>query len=84
MAERDAALGQIIGRHFQRHLIARQNADVVLAHLAPCVGNELVTVVQRDAKTRIGQHFRDAALHFNQFFFSHINLSDISISQIGM
>ena len=72
MAERDAALGQVVGRQLQRDLVTRQNADVVLAHLAAGVGNQLMAVFQRDAKARVGQDFRHGALHFNQFFFGHV------------
>src|SRR3990167_3384717 len=63
MAEGNATLGQGVGRQLQGHLVAREDADVVLAHLAAGVGNQLVTVVQRDAKARVGQHFGEAALH---------------------
>ncbi|MOA25395.1 hypothetical protein D3C78_1461170 [compost metagenome] len=72
MAERDATLGQIVGGHFQRNLVACQDTDVVLAHLAAGIGNQLVTVFQGHAETRVGQDFRDGTLHFNQFFFGHV------------
>jgi hypothetical protein len=71
VAERDPALGQVVGRHFQRHVVAGDDADVVLAHLAAGVADHLVTVLQRDAKARIGQHFVDVPLHFDQFFLGH-------------
>lgn len=45
MAEVNAALAQVVGRELQRYTVTRQNADVVLAHLACGVGNELVAKV---------------------------------------
>ena len=69
MTEGQATLVQVIGRHFQGDLVTSQHANAVLAHLAAGVGNQLVAVVQRDAKTGIGQNFIHSALHFNQFFF---------------
>jgi hypothetical protein len=44
---------------------------VVLAHLARRVGDDLVTVFERDAKARIGQHFRHYAVHVDEFFLGH-------------
>src|SRR4051812_18084088 len=41
----DAALGQVIGRHLDQHLVACQDADAVLAHLARGVGDDLVIVL---------------------------------------
>ena len=70
MAERDAALGQIIGRQFQRDFITRENADVVLAHLAGGLGSQSMTVVQRNTVTGIRQYFVDGPVHFDEFFSS--------------
>ena len=53
-------------------VVAREDADVVLLHLASGVGNQHMPVVQRDAEARVGQHFVDHALHLNQLFFGHI------------
>ncbi len=56
VTEGDAALGQVVGRHLQRNLVARQDADVVLAHLATRVSNQLVPIVQGYAKARVWQN----------------------------
>ena len=74
VAERDAALGQVVGRHFQRHVVAGDDADVVLAHLAAGVADHLVAVLERHAKTRVGQHFVHVPLHLDQFFLGHVCL----------
>ena len=55
----DAALGQIVGRHLDQHLVARQHADAVLAHLARGMGDDLVVVLELDAKSRVRQQFDD-------------------------
>src|SRR5690554_660914 len=67
----DTGLAEIVRRHFQRDFIPGQNADVVLAHFAAGVGNNIMAVVQRDAETGIGQYFSDKTTHFDEFFFGH-------------
>src|ERR1700704_3189307 len=71
MAERDAPLAQVVGRQLERYVVAGQDADVVLAHLAAGVGHQLVAVFQRHAATQIGQDLVDDAAHFDQFFLCH-------------
>ncbi|CFP70013.1 Uncharacterised protein [Bordetella pertussis] len=71
MAEVDTALGQVVGGHFQRHAVAGQDADAVLAHAARRVGADFDAVVQFDAIAAVGQHFVHDAIQFDQFFFRH-------------
>src|SRR4051812_20192033 len=47
VAERDAALAQVIRRQLEGDIVAGKDADVMFAHLAARVGDELVAVVQR-------------------------------------
>jgi hypothetical protein len=72
VAEGDTALGQVVRREFERHLVTRQDADVVLAHLAAAVGDQLMAVVERHAVARVGQDFGHCAVHFDQFFLGHV------------
>lgn len=72
VTEDDPSLVQIIGRQFQGDLVTRQDLDEVLLHAASRVGDQRVTVIQVDAKTRIRQDFGNLPLHFNQFFFGHL------------
>ena len=72
VTEGNATLGKIVGRQLQRDLVAREDADVMLAHLACTVGDQIVTVFQDDAIARIGKDFVHHAVHFNEFFFSHV------------
>ncbi len=60
VTERNAALRQIIGREFQRHFVAGENADVMLAHLAVRVSNELMAVFKLHTVTGVGQDSRSA------------------------
>ncbi|MNJ60565.1 hypothetical protein D3C77_563070 [compost metagenome] len=76
MAEVDAALGQVIRRHFQGDAVARQDADAVFADAARRVGADFDAVVQFDAVAAIGQHFVNNAIQFDEFFFSHSLLLD--------
>src|ERR1700742_5226969 len=70
-AIRDASLGEVIGRYLHHDLVAREHADAVLAHLAGRVRDDLVAVLQHDAKRGVGQPFADRAFEFQEFFFCH-------------
>src|SRR5690606_21632744 len=67
----DAPLRQVIRRHLDEHLVARQNANAVLAHFACRVGNDLVIVGELHAKRRVGQQLNDSAFKFDEFFLRH-------------
>lgn len=41
----DPAAVHVIGRHFNAHKVAQQDTDVVAAHFAGQVGQNLVTIV---------------------------------------
>ena len=51
VTEGDATFGQIVWRQLQRDLVASQDADVVLAHLAGGVSDQGVAVVQGHTET---------------------------------
>ena len=51
----DAALGEVVGRQFDRHRIAGQDPDVVLAHLARDVGGDHVIVLRRTRNVVLGR-----------------------------
>src|SRR5688572_24563360 len=52
LAKDDAALGQVVGRHFDDDRIPLQNADAVLAHLAGGMRQNFMIVFQSHAKHR--------------------------------
>jgi hypothetical protein len=53
MTERDPPLAHVVRRQFERHLVAGEYSDVMLAHLAGRIRNQRVAVVQGDAEPRI-------------------------------
>ena len=65
----DAALGEIVGGHFDRHLVASQNTNVVFTHLAGNMRGHDVAGLEFDAKRRIGQGLNDLALELDCLFF---------------
>src|SRR5258705_4308264 len=71
VTEDEPAFFKIIGRHLDRHPIARQRLDAVLFHLAGGVGNDLVSGIELHAITRIGEDFGDQSFELDQLFFSH-------------
>src|SRR5258707_12707866 len=71
VTEDEPALFKIIGRHLDRHPIARQRLDAVLFHLAGGVGNDLVSGIELHAITCVGGDFGDQSFELDQLFFSH-------------
>ena len=67
----DAALGEIVGRHLDGHLVAGENADVVLTHLSGNMGGHDVTSLQLHAESSVRQSLDDFAFHLNRIFFRH-------------
>jgi hypothetical protein len=53
----NAALRQVIGRHFKLYLVAGQNLDIVHPHLTRDVGNQLVAIFQFHAKHGVRKGF---------------------------
>src|ERR671920_2578047 len=56
----DATAGQVVGRELHDHAVLRQDADVVLTHLAADVGEHPVPVLELHPEHRIGQRLDDA------------------------
>src|SRR5947207_1795041 len=50
----DAALREIVRRQLDEHFVAGQYPDPVFAHLAGSVAENLMAVLETDAKHRIG------------------------------
>src|SRR5690606_4795483 len=57
----DAALGQVVGRHFDLDSVTGQDADVVLAHATGDVCDDLVSILQADPEGGVGQRLYDGA-----------------------
>ena len=67
----DPALGQIIGRQFNQHIVSSQHTDAVLAHLASGMTKDFMIIFEFHAEHRVGQQFDDRAAHFEKFFLGH-------------
>ena len=65
----DAPAREIVRRQLDLHAVARQDADVVPAHLARDVGKHLVVVVEPHAEHCVGECLRDLALELDLLFF---------------
>src|SRR5689334_3765399 len=74
VAEDQAALFEVVGRHLDGDAVAGQRLDAVLLHLAGGVGDDLVPGVELHAVARVGQDFGDQSLELDQLFFSHGSL----------
>jgi hypothetical protein len=71
LAERNATLSQIVRCHFNLNLITRQNADVMLTHLARNMGNNGVTIFQFNFESGVRQGVYNLAFEFNVLFLRH-------------
>src|SRR6202453_2203092 len=71
VAENEAAFLQVIGRHLDRHPVARQRLDPVLLHLAGGVGDDFVPGIELHAITCIGEDLGHQSFELDQLFFSH-------------
>src|SRR5690242_8583507 len=67
----DAALGQVVRRHFHLDLVAGEDSDVVLAHAARNVSSHDVPVFQLHAEHGVGQGFLHRTFHFDDVVFGH-------------
>jgi len=81
----DPALGQIVGREFQRDTIARQHPNPVAAQLSGEMSEYGTFLIQLDTKKPAGEFFDDRPGDFDAVFFTHQTaLADIlSNSQDG-
>src|SRR6266849_8785552 len=68
VAIHNPATRQIVRRKLHRDFISRQNADEILAHLSGDVCQDLVFVLQLNAKHGVWQRFDDRGHHFNGVF----------------
>lgn len=68
----DASAGQVVRRQLHNDAILGEDTDVVLAHLATDVSENLVSVVELDTEHCIRQGLDNAALNLDGAFLSHI------------
>ena len=65
----DAALGQVVGGHLDRDLVAGQDSNVVFTHLAGNMGRDDMAGLQFDPKRRIWQGLDNLAFELDGLFF---------------
>src|SRR3954465_10573683 len=70
-AEHDACPAQVVRRQLDRDLVARQDADVVHAHLSRDVAEHDMAVFQLHTERGVGQVLENLALHLNDIVFRH-------------
>lgn len=70
--EHDPGAGQVVGRELHGDLVSRKDADVVHPHLAGNMPEYYVSIFKLDPERRVGQRFKDLALHLDGIFLSHI------------
>src|SRR3954471_24822772 len=70
-AENDPRAGQVVWRELDRHLVAREDLDVVHPHLSRDMAQYHMAVFQLDPERCVRQRFQDLALHLNNVFFGH-------------
>ena len=67
-AEDNPALGQIVRRHLDMYAVSDDRFDTVAAHLARCVTDEAMLIVEGDAETSVGEDFVYLPFHRNELF----------------
>lgn len=70
------ATRQVVRRELDHHLVAGQDADIVLPDPACCVGEDDVVVRQLDAEIGVWMRLRDGALHFYCVFLGQDSSND--------
>src|SRR6476659_4461794 len=76
----DPTPGEVVRRELHHHAVLGEDPDVVLAHLAADVRENLVPVAQLHAEHRIGEGLHNGALDLDHaFFLRHVlrNLSSV-------
>src|SRR6185437_16721650 len=69
----DASTGQVVRRQLDDHPVLRKDPDVVLAHLADDVGENLVSVAEFHSEHRIGQWLDHLAFDLDgPILFGHV------------
>ncbi|VXC32789.1 hypothetical protein AERO9AM_60115 [Aeromicrobium sp. 9AM] len=79
----DAAAGEVVRRELHHNAVLGEDADVVLAHLAADVRENLVAVGQLHAEHRVRKCLYYGAFHLDDAFFFRHNLFFVSLVWSG-
>ena len=66
--EGDSAAGEVVGRELDLDTVAREDADVVLAHLSRDTSEDVMAVVELDPEHRAGKRFDHLAFDLDLLF----------------
>lgn len=72
-AIRDASARQIVHGQLNGHFIARQDLDVMHAHLAGDMGQNLMTVLKLHLEHSVGQCFENRAFEFDNVLLRQVS-----------
>src|SRR6478609_7403132 len=75
----DPTSREVVRRQLHHHAVLGEDPDVVLAHLAADVGEDLVPVAQLNAEHGIRQGFRNGALELDHALFLRHVLHNLSV-----
>src|SRR6516162_5640682 len=67
----DEAARRVVRRDRDSHAVTEDDADAMAAHLAGELGEDLVAVVELDAKVAAFRDQHDLAIEMNQLFLGH-------------
>lgn len=67
----DSPLGEVVWSQLDGDLVACENADIVLSHLARDMRCDHMAIFQLYPEGGVGQGFYDAPLHLYHVFFRH-------------
>src|SRR4029079_3697558 len=70
-AKHDPRPRQVVRGQLDRHLVAREDADVVHPHLSRDVPEDDVAVLELDTKRGVGEILENLALHLDDVVFRH-------------
>jgi hypothetical protein len=72
VAKDQSPLFQIVGGYFYRHTIPSQGFDPIPFHSSSGVDDELMSVVEPNAVTGVGQYLGHETLEFQESFLRHV------------
>src|SRR5690349_6114916 len=78
----DAAAGEVVRAQLHHHAVLGEDPDVVLAHLAGDVREDLVPVGQLDAEHRVRERLHDAALDLDDSVLLRHVLRNLRVARV--
>lgn len=67
----DAALGQVVRRHFQGHAVAGKHSDAIAPQLSGQEGQNSAILIELNAKQSARKLLNNGTTDFDTIFFAH-------------